>query len=333
MKLNKTYSCGILGMGSSLPENVLTNKDLEKMVDTTDEWILKRTGISKRRILDKDTPSYEMGVDAAKKAVEDAGISPEDLDLIIVATVTPDYHTPSMACIIQSKIGATKAAAFDLNAACSGFIYGMSMANQFIKTGYYKHVLVIGCEGLSKIVDWDDRNTCVLFGDGAGAAVFGPVEDGYGVITTHIGSDGSLGEYLTAPCCYASPADIEIRERENKRVLWMDGGEVFKFAVRIMDQAARKVMDDSGMTIDDIKMIVPHQANIRILEGAGKRLGISNDKVFSNLNEYGNISSASIPVGLCEVYKSKRISKGDNIILVGFGGGLTWGSAIIKWNK
>jgi len=331
--LNMTYSCGILGVGSSLPEKVLTNKDLEKMVDTSDEWIIKRTGISKRRILDKDTPTSELGAQAARKALDDAGIAAEDLDMIIVATETPDYHTPSMACIIQSRLGATRAAAFDLNAACSGFIYGMSLANQFITTGHYKYVLVLGCEGLSKITDWEDRNTCVLFGDGAGAAVFGPVEEGYGVITTHIGSDGSLGKYLTAPCCFASPTDIEVRQGKNKRVLWMDGGEVFKFAVKIMEQAANRVLDDARMTMEDIKLIVPHQANIRILDGAAKRLGVPAEKVFTNLQEYGNISSASIPVGLCEAYNNKMLSKGDNLILVGFGGGLTWGSAIIKWNK
>lgn len=331
--MNKTYSCGILGIGSSLPDKVLTNKDLEKMVDTSDEWIIKRTGISKRRILDKDTPTSELGAQAAKRALEDAGITAEELDLIIVATETPDYHTPSMACIIQSKLGAVKAAAFDLNAACSGFIYGMSLANQFIKIGHYKYVLVIGCEGLSKITDWEDRNTCVLFGDGAGAAVFGPVEDGYGVITTYIGADGNMGKYLTAPCCFVSPTDVEVRQGENKRVLWMDGGEVFKFAVKIMEQAANRVLDDAQMTMEDIKLIVPHQANIRILDGAAKRLNVPSEKVFSNLQEYGNISSASIPVGLCEAYNTKMISKGDNLILVGFGGGLTWGSAIIKWNK
>ncbi len=331
--MSKNYSCGIIGMGSSLPDKVLTNLDLEKMVDTSDEWIVKRTGISERRVHDKDTPTYELGVDAAKKALDDAGITAEDLDLIIVATDTPDYLTPSMSCIIQSKLGAMKAAAFDLNAACSGFIYGMSVANSFIQTGFYKYVLVIGCEGLSKITDWEDRNTCVLFGDGAGAAVFGPVESGYGVITTYTGADGNLGKYLTAPCCFISPQDNELRHGQNKRVLWMDGGEVFKFAVRIMEHGARKVMDDAGMTMEDIKLIVPHQANIRILDGAAKRLGVSKDKVFSNLHKYGNISSASIPLGLCEAYNENMISKGDNLILVGFGGGLTWGSAIIKWSK
>lgn len=331
--MNKTYSCGILGLGSSLPEKVLTNQDLEKMVDTSDEWITKRTGISERRILDKDMPTYELGVDAAKKAMADAGITAEDIDLIIVTTETPDYLTPSMSCILQSKLGAAKAAAFDLNAACSGFIYGMSVANQFIQSGQYKYILLVGCEGLSKITDWEDRNTCVLFGDGAGAAIFGPVEEGYGVITTYIGAAGDLGKNLTMPCCFIAPEDIEVRAGINKKVLWMDGGEVFKFAVKIMEQGSNRVMEDAGLTIDDIKLIIPHQANIRILDGAAKRLKVSSDKIFSNLHKYGNISSASIPVGLDEAYRDGMLSKGDNLILVGFGGGLTWGSAVIKWNK
>ena len=331
--MSMTYSCGILGLGSSLPEKVLTNYDLEKIVDTSDEWISKRTGISQRRVLDEDKPAYQLGVDAAKKALDDAGIEAEELDLIIVTTETPDYLTPSMSCIIQSKIGAQKAAAFDLNAACSGFIYGMTIANQFIKSGYYKHVLVVGCEGLSKIVDWKDRNTCVIFGDGAGAAVLGPVEEGYGIITTHIGADGVLGKNITMPCCYIGPEDIQVRSGDNKKVLWMDGSEVFKFAVRIMEQATNKVLEDSGLSMEDIKLIVPHQANIRIIEGAAKRLKVSEDKIFTNLHKYGNISSASIPLGLNEAYREKLISKGDNLVLVGFGGGLTWGSVLVRWSK
>lgn len=330
---SRTSGVGILGIGSSVPDKTLTNCDLEKMVDTSDEWIVKRTGISERRILDKNMPAYELGLEAAKKAIEDAGIGPEDLDLIIVTTETPDYLTPSSSCIIQSRIGAKKAAAFDLNAACTGFVYGMTVANQFISTGYYKYVLVIGCEGLTKVTDWEDRNTCVLFGDGAGAAVIGAVEKGYGVLTTYIGADGDLGHKITIPCCYMDEVDIEKRLHENKRVLWMDGSEVFKFAVRVMAQATEKVLSDTNLNMDDIKIIVPHQANIRIIEGAAKRLGISTDKVFTNVHKYGNISSASIPVALDEVVKSNMVSKGDNVILVGFGGGLTWASAVIKWSK
>jgi 3-oxoacyl-[acyl-carrier-protein] synthase-3 len=333
MRLNNNCSYGILGIGSCLPEKVLTNHDWEKMVDTTDEWITKRTGISERRILEQDKPTHELGIKAAKMALEDAGITAEDLDLIIVATETPDYLSPSMACLVQRGIGAKKAAAFDLNAACSGFIYSMTVAGQFIKNGVYKHILVVGCEGLSKAMDWKDRNTCVLFGDGAGAAVLGPVEEGYGVLNTCIGAAGDLGHNLTIPCCYISEEDLAKRPNENKRVLWMDGGEVFKFAVRIMEQCTKQVLEEINMSCDDIKLIVPHQANIRILEGATKRLGVNGEKVFSNLHKYGNISSASIPVALNEIYRDGKLTKGDNLVFVGFGGGLTWASAVVKWSK
>ena len=326
--LNK--GVGILGVGSSIPEKILTNSDLEKMVETSDEWILKRTGISQRHILDENAPAYMLGVEAANKALKDAGISAEEIDLIIVATETPDYLTPSTSSIIQKNIGAVKAAVFDLNAACSGFVYALTVAHQFIKTAYYKYVLVIGCEGLSKVVDWNDRKTCVLFGDAAAAAVLGPVESGFGIITTHIGADGRLGHNITIPCCYCSEEDAEKRQNGVKRVLWMDGSEVFKFAVKIMDQATRKVVEDASLTIDDIKLIIPHQANIRIIDGAAKRLGLPEDRVFANVKNYGNVSSASIPLALGEAIKKNRIQRGDNIILVGFGGGLTWASALIK---
>ena len=331
--MNKMYSCGILGLGSSLPQKVLTNSDLEKMVDTTNEWIIKRTGISERRILEENEPAYKLAIDAGKKALDDAGIAPEQLDLIIVATETPDYYTPSTSCIVQDGLKATNAAAFDLNSACSGFIYALTVANQFIQSGYYKYILLIGCEGLSKIVDWKDRNTCVLFGDGAGAAIVGRVEDGYGILATHIGADGSLGRCITAPSTYLSPEDLEARKGENKRVLMMDGGEVFKFAVKVMERGTKEVLERSKIDLDDIELIIPHQANLRILDGAAKRLGISKEKVFSNLHKYGNISSASIPVGLEEAYKSNMFSKGDNLVLVSFGGGLTWASALVKWSK
>jgi len=331
--LQNRNNYGILGVGSCLPEKVFTNHDWEKLVDTTDEWITKRTGISERRILEKEQPTHELGIKAAKMALEDAGLTAEDLDLIIVATETPDYLSPSMSCLIQKGIGAKKAAAFDLNAACSGFIYSMTVAGQFIKTGVYKYVLVIGCEGLSKVMDWKDRNTCVLFGDGAGAAVLGPVEEGYGVLNTYLGAAGDLGHNLTIPCCFITEEDIAKRPNENKRVLWMDGSEVFKFAVKIMEQCTRQVLEEIGMSLDDIKLIVPHQANIRILESSTKRLGVENEKVFSNLHKYGNISSASIPVALNETYREGKIAKGDNLVFVGFGGGLTWGAAVVKWSK
>lgn len=330
---NEVKGVGIIGIGSALPEKVLTNFDLEKTVDTSDEWITKRTGISERRVLDKDIPGYELGIKAAKKAIEDAKIKAEDLNLIILTTETPDYLAPSISCIIQGAIGAKNAAAFDLNAACSGFIYGLTVAKQFISNGYYKYVLVIGCEALSKATDWSDRNTCVLFGDGAGAAVVGPVEEDYGILNTHIGADGSMGHNIVLPCLSIKKEEAEIRPVDNKHTIWMDGSEVFKFAVRIIVQATEQVLDDGKMSLDDIKMIFPHQANIRIIDSAGKKLGVSRDKMFTNLSKYGNISSASIPVALDEAYRGGLLSKGDNLVLVGFGGGLTWGSAIIKWSK
>ena len=330
---NLAQGIGILGLGSAIPEKVLTNFDLEKMVDTSDEWIIKRTGISERRILEKETPAYVLGVEAAKKAIDDAGLKPEEIDLIIVTTSCPDYLSPSIACIIQKEIKAVNSAAFDLNAACSGFIYGITTAKQFIATGYYKNVLIVACEGLSKVVDWKDRNTCVLFGDGAGAVVLGAVEKEYGIINTEIGADGSMGHFITIPCCHLSDEDKKNRPHENKMVLWMDGGEVFKFAVRIMAHAVEKVLRKCNITMDDIGLIVPHQANIRIMEGAAKKMGISMEKIYSNVHKYGNTSSASIPVALTEAWKSGKISKGDYIVLVGFGGGLTWASALVKWNR
>ncbi len=330
---NLAQGIGIIGIGSAVPEKVLTNFDLEKMVDTSDEWIQKRTGISERRILDKKTPAYVLGVEAARKAIDDAGIKPEDIDLIIVSTSCPDYLSPSVSCIIQKEIKAVNAAAFDLNAACSGFVYAMTTAYQFIANGYYKYVLIVACEGLSKIVDWEDRNTCVLFGDGSGAVVLGAVENEYGIINTEIGADGSVGHFLTIPCCHLSDEDMKKRLHDNKRVIWMDGSEVFKFAVRIMAYAVEKVLHKSKMTMDDIELIVPHQANIRIIDGAAKRMGIPIEKVYSNVHKYGNMSSASIPIALEEAWKNGNISKGDNIVLVGFGGGLTWASVLIKWHR
>ncbi len=332
---NERFGIGVLGIGISIPTNVLTNSDLEKKVDTSDEWIVKRTGISERRILDKDQPAYELGAEAAKMAIKDSGLTPEDIDLIIVATDTPDYLTPSSSCIIQKLVGASKAAAFDLNAACSGFMYGLTVAKQFLETGFngYKNILVIGCEGLSKIVDYDDRASCILFGDGAGAMVIGQVEEGYGILSSYMGADGNEGHHITMPCCSINENDLSVRENDNKKVLWMNGSEVFKFAVRVMEQSTIKVLDDKNLTLDDVTLVVPHQANIRIIDGAAKRLNISREKVYSNIQKYGNTSSASIPIALYEAVQDGLVKKGDNIVLVGFGGGLTWGSVLLKWSK
>ncbi len=304
------------------------------MVDTSDEWILKRTGISERRILEEDAPIYTMAVEAARQAITDSGLMPEDIDLILVTTSTPDYLTPSTSCIVQRETGAVNAAAFDLVAACSGFIYGMTVAQQFIQTGYYKNVLLVSSEGMSRATDWSDRKNCVLFGDGSGAAVLGRVEDGYGILNTHIGANGAEGKYITIPCLYMSDEDKRSREDyKQKMALWQDGQEVFKFAVKIMPYATEKVIEETDVSLDDVKYIIPHQANCRIIEGAVKRLGVALEKVYTTIKKYGNISSASIPVAMDDAYRKKCLNKGDNLVLVGFGGGLTWGSALVRWSK
>jgi 3-oxoacyl-[acyl-carrier-protein] synthase-3 len=332
MREYKPKVAGILGTGKSIPKKVLTNFDLEKIVDTSDEWITKRTGIKERRIIESNVPLHQLGVEASKIALNNAGIKSKDLDLILVTTETPDYMTPSMSCLIQREISAVNAAAFDINAACTGFVYGLTVADQFIKTGYYKYILLISCEALSRIVDWQDRNTCVLFGDASGAVVIGPVDKGTGVLATHIGADGTLGHNITIPCCYLNQDLINERTgSNNKQTIRMDGSEVFKFAVRVMVQATEKVLEESGISIDNIKLIIPHQANIRIIDGASKRLGVELNKAYVNVDKYGNTSSASIPIALDETAKEGLITKGDNIILVGFGGGLTWASALVKW--
>ncbi len=330
--MNSSFrSVGILGTGSCLPEKVVTNHDLAKIVDTSHEWIVSRTGIHTRRITDDNTATSDLATNAAKIALERANIKAEDLDLIIVTTVTPDMNFPSTACIVQSNIGAKKAAAFDLEAACSGFLYGISVADQFIKTGAYDNVLVIGAETLSKITNWNDRNTCVLFGDGAGAVVLGPIEEGRGILSTYLGADGEGGKFLTMPAGGSRmPASIQSVE-QNLHYIKMDGSEVFKFAVRIMGNAAKKALELCNLRVDDIDYLVPHQANTRIISSAAKRLNLPMEKVYVNLDIYGNMSAASIPVALDEAVSKGEIKKGDNVVLVGFGGGLTWGSCVIKW--
>lgn len=330
MKMNNT---GIAGVGSYLPDRKLTNSDLENMVDTSDEWITTRTGIKERRIIEDDSVlTSDLAIKASLKALEDANMKPEELDLIIVATITPDMYTPSVSCIVQNRIGAVNAAAMDLNAACSGFVYGLTIADQFISSGYYKNVLLVGVDCLSKIVNWKDRNTCVLFGDGAGAAILKPVPCEEGIISTDIGADGSLGDNLTACAFSVSETEKEKRKGGPLNTLWMDGSEVFKFAVKIMAKATENVLSSINKTIEDVDMIIPHQANSRIVDGAAKRLGISEDKIYTNLDKYGNMSAASIPVALDEVVKKGAIKSGDLVVLVGFGGGLTWGAAAIKWS-
>ncbi|KXY44911.1 beta-ketoacyl-ACP synthase III [Bacillus mycoides] len=307
---------GILGIGRYVPEKVVTNHDLEKIVDTSDEWIRTRTGIAERRIADDTIDTSYMAVEASKKALEDAGISGEDIDLILVATVTPDRAFPAVACVIQEAIGAKHAAAMDLSAACAGFMYGMITAQQFIQTGTYKNVLVVGSDKLSKIVDWNDRNTAVLFGDGAGAIVMGAVSEGKGVLSFELGADGSGGKHLY-----------------QDEYVMMNGREVFKFAVRQLGDSCLRVLEKAGLTKGDVDFLVPHQANIRIMESARERLNLPKEKMSMTIEKFGNTSASSIPIAMVEELQNGRIQDGDLIILVGFGGGLTWGAVALRWGK
>ncbi len=329
----ENYGVGITGVGSFVPENIMTNNDLEKIVDTSNQWIIERTGIKERRIAKEGVSSSDLAAIAAQRAMEDAGILPEDIDLILVATISPDYIFPSTACMVQEHIGATNAAAFDINAGCTGFIYALTTAKAFVKSGMYKKVLVIGAETLSKIVDWKDRNTCVLFGDGAGACIVEPCQNGFGMISEDLGSDGSKGDVLIVPAGGSREPTTLKTVAEGLNFIKMDGREVFKFAVRIMEKASKDVLKKIGLTSKDIDLLIPHQANIRIIDSALKKLDLKKEKVFVNLEKYGNTSAASIPVALDEALNQKRIKKGDNILLVAFGAGLTWGGVLLKWNK
>jgi len=331
--MTKPFKAGITGTGSALPDKKLTNFQLESIVETSDEWIVKRTGIRERRILDEDFPLARLAAEAARKAVSDAGITAGDIDLIVATTITPDYMTPSLACQVQKLIKAGKAAAFDMNAACTGFIYALEVARQFIENGSCRNILIVSAEAMSRATDFTDRRTCVLFGDGAGAVVLSRVDDGTGVGSTIIGACGEDGDVLTIPCCFATEEDLAVRNPGKKQVVWMDGSEVFTFASKIMCESAKNVLDLAGLTIDDIKYIIPHQANMRILQNAAKRLDVPMEKIYTNLEYTGNISSASVPVCLDEAARKGLFKKGDKLILVAFGGGLTYGAALLTWSK
>jgi len=325
------HHVGIHGTGSYLPEKVLTNADLEKMVETSDEWIVTRTGIRERRIAAPEQASSDLAYEAAQKALQAAGLRGEELDLIIVGTVTPDSFFPSTANILQDRLGARHAASFDLAAACSGFLYGVVTASQFIRNGSYRYALVVGVDTLSKITNYEDRNTCVLFGDGAGAVVIGPVPEGYGLLAFELGSDGSGGSLLNMPAGGSRlPASVETVEKK-LHTIHMSGQDVFKFAVRIMQTASLNVIEKAGLAPSDIDFLIPHQANYRIIEAAMRRLQLDESRVVINLDRYGNMSSASIPVALDEALRQGRIKDGDRLVLVGFGGGLTWGAAVVRW--
>lgn len=331
--MKKLYNAGIIGTGSCLPPEILTNEDLERIVDTSDEWITSRTGIKERRVADEHTATSDLATVAARRALDDAGLEPSDLDMIIVATVTPDMNFPSTACLVQANLGVEDCPAFDIEAACSGSLYGFIIASQFIATGVYENILVIGAECLSKFLNWKDRNTCVLFGDGAGALVVGRVDKEYGVLSHCMGADGEGGKLLKLEAGGSrKPASFETVEKELHYVQ-MEGSEVFKFAVRIMAKASEEAVRLAGLTNEDIDFLIPHQANIRIIEAARRRLDLPKEKVYINLDRYGNMSAASVPVALDEASRTKAIKKGDKVVLVVFGGGLTWAASTIRWCK
>ena len=320
---------GILGTGAYAPENVLTNRDLEQMVDTSDEWIVTRTGIKERRIAGEGEAASHLAVQAAARAIEKAGLPPEQIGLIVCATVTPDMLFPSTACLIQAQLGLQDIPAFDLSAGCSGFTYALAVGAELAHT--YRYVLVVGVDVLSKITDYTDRSTCVLFGDGAGAAVLGPVPEGYGVLAAQLGADGSGAHLLKLPAggSLKPPSVDTVKQREH--FIKMSGNDVFKFAVRIMESATTAVLQDAKLTPGDVAWYVPHQANVRIIQAAAARLDVSMDRFYVNVDRYGNTSSASIPIALHELAQDGKLRNGDHVVLVGFGAGLTWAAVVVRW--
>ncbi|SDI26251.1 beta-ketoacyl-ACP synthase III [Alteribacillus bidgolensis] len=309
-------NAGIWGIGSFIEGREIANTEFEKTLDTSDEWIRSRTGIERRVFAEEEVNTSDMSYYAAVEALKDAELDASELDLILVATVTPDYPFPSVSSLLQDRLGAENAAAMDISAACAGFIYGLATADQFIKSGTYEHVLVIGAEKLSKVVDMNDRNTAVLFGDGAGAAVMGPVAEGKGMLAFELGSDGSGAMHI----------------RQDPKLI-MNGREVFKFAVRQMGESSLNVVEKAGLTKDDVDFLVPHQANIRIMEAARERLDLPKEKMAVTVNKYGNTSSSSIPIAVVEELKNGKIKDGDLVVMVGFGSGLVWGGAAIRWGR
>lgn len=308
---------GIWGIGSYVPENRVTNDDLAERMETSDEWIKSRTGIEARHLADESQDTSDIAYEAARKALQNAQVEATDIDLILVATVTPDQPFPTVANMLQHRLGATKAASMDVSAACAGFMYALITGSQFIQTNVYKHVLIVGVEKLSKIINWEDRTTAVLFGDGAGAVVLGPVTDGNGVLSFELGSDGSGGKHLS----------------QQGDHIQMNGREVFKFAVRQMGESAVNVIEKAGLTKEDVDFLIPHQANIRIMEAARERLDLPEEKMSKTIHLYGNTSAASIPLSLDYELKQGKIKDGDVVVMVGFGGGLTWGAIALRWGK
>jgi 3-oxoacyl-[acyl-carrier-protein] synthase-3 len=324
-------AAGIVATGSYAPSKVLTNFDLEKMVDTSDEWIRTRTGIVERRIADPDTATSDLAVEAARAALDRAGMDPLDLDLIMVASVTPDTIFPCAATIVQHRLGARRAGAFDVLVGCTGFVYGLVLASGMIASGGYHRVMVIGAETLSKITDWDDRSTCVLFGDAAGAAILAPVPEGRGVLGYSLGNEGDKAEALKIAAGGSRMPTTAQTVADRLHYLSMNGAEVFKFAVRALADSSEEVVKDLGLSMADIDWVIPHQANLRIIDAAAKRFHIPYERFIRNLERYGNTSAASIPVALDEAVRDGRISEGDLVLLASFGAGLSWGTLVMRW--
>jgi len=323
----------ITGWGYAVPDQILTNHDLSLIVDTSDEWIVTRTGIRERRIADKKESTASLATDASIRALHHAGVKPAEIQLIIVATSTPEHIFPATACLVQDQIGASKAGAFDLSAACSGFIYALDMATQAIRTGSLDSALVIGSETLSRFVDWADRNTCVLFGDGAGAIVLQASEEPGGVLSSTLHSDGSGGDLLILPAGGSKQPANEFTISQNLHTIQMNGREVFRFATRVLVQATQDAVHKAGLNLSDIHLIIPHQANQRIIDAATRGLSIAPERVFINVERYGNTSTASIPIAVCEAAAQGKLNPEDNVVFVGFGAGLTWGASVIRWSS
>ena len=323
----------IAGIGMCVPETILTNADLEKLVETTDEWIFTRTGIRERRVASPSEATSDFAVGAGREALKVAGVDPEDVDLLVIATCTGDTGTiPATATWVQDRLGLVNAAAYDLSAACAGFCYAVDSAHQYLATGRYKNALVIGAETMTRIVDWTDRNTCVLFGDGAGAVLLQACDYGQGILSSVAGADGSGAGKLCVPGGGSRLPLTPDALAAKKQFLYMEGKEVYRFAVEIMGEAALQAVEKAGLATEQIDLFVPHQANIRIIDAAAKRMGLPPEKVFVNVDRYGNTSAASIPIALCEAYKSGRLKPGDKVVTVGFGAGLTWGANVLEWS-
>lgn len=321
----------LIGTGSYLPARVLANTDIERMVDTSDQWIVERTGIRERRIAADAEATSDLAIEAGRRALDAAGVRPEDLDAVLVATATPDMLFPATACLVQARLGASRAFAFDLGAACTGFLYGLSIADQYIRSGAARTILLIGAEVLSRVIDWTDRSTCILFGDGAGAVVLRAESGERGVLSTHLHADGTLWDFIHVPGGGSRCPPSEQMLHERLQFIRMRGGETFKVAVRALEDTAWEALKANGVTVNDVALMVPHQANRRIIEAVGERLGLPLGRVVMNLDRVGNTSAASIPLALDDAVRAGRVSPGDLLLFVAFGAGLTWGSALVRW--